>query len=131
MLISNGVRPHRDLAPDLAQADDAERRAAQRPQARNASVIRSADIAAVIGADGIAGRAQLLGGHDVVEFDDALGERDQEREHLFGDRNIDDAAQREDGDPPLLAGLDIDAGERRAETLHGAQAVSPARARRG
>jgi len=67
----------------------------------------------------------------VVEFDDALGERDQKREHLFGNRDVDDPPQRKDGDLALLAGFEIDSDQRRAIALHGTQALRARERRAG
>ena len=111
-------RPHRDLAADLAEPDDADRRFVEHAHAGNARPVGIGRVPAVERLVRIAGRGKLLDADPAHHAVELLGEREHQRERHLRAGAIDAPADGQKLDAPRRAGGVVDVARQRAEFLH-------------
>src|SRR5260221_13219067 len=104
--------------PNLQKPEKAESGAESRAKGRNRREIGPGGVTPVIGADRMAGSAQIRCRDNAIVAGNLLSQRDHQRKGLLGDQDVSLPGQRKNGDAPLAARVGIDIRKVAAEFLH-------------
>ena len=115
--MSKALRADRNLAPDLAEANDADGRTVQRAGAAEADEIAARRVAAVERPVGALFGLDALDGDEAVEFVELARQHQHQPEGVLGAGDVGAAAQRQKLDALLGAGGGVDVAKPRAEFL--------------
>ena len=125
-----GPGPDGNLAPDLAQANDADGRTVERAGAAEAGVVAARRVLAVERPVGAARGLDAFDGDEAVELVELARQHQHQPEGVLGAGDVGAPPQREQLDALLGAGGGVDVAQPGAEFLHDLELAAPRQDRR-